>query len=116
MQLSSLNIQLQFYKSEKSFVVEIADNGVPFEIEKLTCENLGLKPARISTQIIARDRHARFMSELSLINQIKNDYNIVFDYEDIQLIPAKCIVDSRSECDTSITFGGRTFKSTEFCK
>ena len=34
----------------------------------------------------------------------------VFDYEDIQLIPAKCIVDSRSECDTSITFGGRTFK------
>uniref|UniRef100_UPI0025F36689 IMP dehydrogenase n=1 Tax=uncultured Clostridium sp. TaxID=59620 RepID=UPI0025F36689 len=34
----------------------------------------------------------------------------VFDYEDIQLIPAKCILDSRSECDTSITFGGRTFK------
>jgi GMP reductase len=34
----------------------------------------------------------------------------VFDYEDIQLIPAKCIVDSRSECDTSVTFGGRTFK------
>ncbi|MEN2767047.1 GMP reductase [Ornithinibacillus xuwenensis] len=34
----------------------------------------------------------------------------VFDYEDIQLIPAKCVVDSRSECDTSITFGGRTFK------
>ncbi|MFC4620020.1 GMP reductase [Camelliibacillus cellulosilyticus] len=34
----------------------------------------------------------------------------VFDYEDVQLIPAKCIVKSRSECDTSITFGGRTFK------
>lgn len=34
----------------------------------------------------------------------------VFDYEDIQLIPAKCIVNSRSECDTSITFGGRNFK------
>jgi GMP reductase len=34
----------------------------------------------------------------------------VFDYEDIQLIPAKCIVNSRSECDTSITFGGRKFK------
>jgi GMP reductase len=34
----------------------------------------------------------------------------VFDYEDIQLIPAKCIVNSRSECDTSVTFGGRTFK------
>ncbi|WP_413377367.1 GMP reductase [Alkalihalobacillus sp. 1P02AB] len=34
----------------------------------------------------------------------------VFDYEDIQLIPAKCIVNSRSECDTSITLGGHTFK------
>ncbi|KLV27586.1 guanosine monophosphate reductase [Niallia circulans] len=34
----------------------------------------------------------------------------VFDYEDIQLIPAKCIVDSRSECDTTVTLGGHTFK------
>jgi GMP reductase len=34
----------------------------------------------------------------------------VFDYEDIQLIPAKCVVRSRSECDTSITLGERTFK------
>ncbi|WP_119325948.1 GMP reductase [Companilactobacillus musae] len=34
----------------------------------------------------------------------------VFDYEDIQLIPNKCIVDSRSECDTSIKFGPKTFK------
>nr|WP_239672539.1 GMP reductase [Mangrovibacillus cuniculi] len=34
----------------------------------------------------------------------------VFDYEDIQLIPAKCIVESRSECDTSVTFGKHTFK------
>ncbi|WP_010096438.1 GMP reductase [Ornithinibacillus scapharcae] len=34
----------------------------------------------------------------------------VFDYEDIQLIPAKCIVNSRSECDTSVTFGGRVFR------
>ncbi|MDT8719336.1 GMP reductase [Clostridium sp. 19966] len=34
----------------------------------------------------------------------------VFDYEDVQLIPAKCIVNSRSECDTSINFGGRNFK------
>lgn len=35
---------------------------------------------------------------------------MVFDYEDIQLIPAKCIVESRSECDTSINFGKHTFK------
>ena len=34
----------------------------------------------------------------------------VFDYEDIQLVPAKCIVNSRSECDTSVTLGERTFK------
>jgi GMP reductase len=34
----------------------------------------------------------------------------VFDYEDIQLIPAKSIVKSRTECDTSVTFGGHTFK------
>ncbi|MDR6999231.1 GMP reductase [Neobacillus niacini] len=34
----------------------------------------------------------------------------VFDYEDIQLIPAKSIVKSRSECDTTINFGGHKFK------
>ncbi|GHH99227.1 GMP reductase [Neobacillus kokaensis] len=34
----------------------------------------------------------------------------VFDYEDIQLIPAKSVVKSRSECDTSVNFGGHTFK------
>lgn len=34
----------------------------------------------------------------------------VFDYEDIQLIPAKGIVESRSQCDTSVEFGGRRFK------
>jgi GMP reductase len=34
----------------------------------------------------------------------------VFDYEDIQLIPNKSIVNSRSECDTSVVFGGRKFK------
>ncbi|AHG87001.1 GMP reductase [Bibersteinia trehalosi USDA-ARS-USMARC-190] len=34
----------------------------------------------------------------------------VFDYEDIQLIPNKCIVSSRKECDTSVKFGNHTFK------
>lgn len=34
----------------------------------------------------------------------------VFDYEDIQLIPAKCVVNSRSECDTTVRLGGYTFK------
>lgn len=32
-----------------------------------------------------------------------------FDYEDVQLIPAKCIVKSRKECDTSIQFGKHKF-------
>ena len=33
-----------------------------------------------------------------------------FDYEDVQLIPAKCIVKSRRECDTSIQFGNHRFE------
>lgn len=42
-------------------------SNVPVEVEVLACEELGLKPARISTQIISRDRHAKFMSALSII-------------------------------------------------
>ncbi|MBE9388862.1 GMP reductase [Vagococcus salmoninarum] len=34
----------------------------------------------------------------------------IFDYEDIQLIPNKCIVESRSECDTSVVLGKHEFK------
>jgi len=34
----------------------------------------------------------------------------VFDYEDIQLIPRKCVVKSRRECDTSIKFGKHVFR------
>ncbi|AOG60567.1 guanosine 5'-monophosphate oxidoreductase [Spiroplasma helicoides] len=33
-----------------------------------------------------------------------------FDYDDIQLIPGLCVVNSRSECDTSIKLGNYTFK------
>ena len=33
-----------------------------------------------------------------------------FDYDDIQLIPNKCIIKSRKEADTSIKFGPKTFK------
>ena len=42
-------------------------SNVPLEIEEITCKNLGLSPARISTQIISRDRHAKFMAALSVI-------------------------------------------------
>ncbi|MGT2802580.1 GMP reductase [Streptococcus henryi] len=34
----------------------------------------------------------------------------VFDYEDIQLVPNKCIISSRSEADTSVQLGNYTFK------
>ena len=34
----------------------------------------------------------------------------VFDYEDIQLIPNKCIINSRSEADTSVVLGKYRFK------
>ena len=37
------------------------------EVEKITCELLGLRPAKISTQVIARDIHANFMQALALI-------------------------------------------------
>ncbi len=40
------------------------------EIEKLTCEILGLKPAKISTQIIARDVHSAYISALSILGSV----------------------------------------------
>ncbi len=36
---------------------------------------------------------------------IKREYN----YSDVYLVPRKTIVDSRSECDTSVKFGNFTF-------
>ncbi len=40
------------------------------EIEEIACKNMGLKPAAISTQIIARDYHAHFMQSLALIASV----------------------------------------------
>lgn len=37
----------------------------PF-IEAYTCKKLGLKPARISTQILQRDRHAEFLNAIAI--------------------------------------------------
>ncbi|AVK63881.1 GMP reductase [Lactobacillus sp. CBA3606] len=34
----------------------------------------------------------------------------IFDYEDIQLVPNKCVINSRSEADTTVTLGERRFK------
>ena len=40
---------------------------VPPSVEERVCQELGLKVAKISNQIIQRDRHAHFMSTLALI-------------------------------------------------
>lgn len=37
------------------------------EIEEIACKKLGLKPAKISTQVIARDIHASYMSALAVL-------------------------------------------------
>jgi GMP reductase len=34
----------------------------------------------------------------------------IFDYDNVLLLPRKCRVDSRSECDAGIEMGGRTFR------
>ena len=34
----------------------------------------------------------------------------IFDYDNILLLPRKCHVDSRSECDASVELGGRRFR------
>jgi GMP reductase len=34
----------------------------------------------------------------------------IFDYDNILLLPRKCQVDSRADCDPSVDFGGRRFK------
>ncbi|MBO8127728.1 MAG: adenylosuccinate lyase [Peptococcaceae bacterium] len=38
----------------------------PF-VEEYVCQRLGLKPAKVSTQVIQRDRHAAFLSALAVI-------------------------------------------------
>ena len=42
-------------------------SNLPTEVEEIACSNLGLVPAKISTQILSRDRHAKFMAQLANI-------------------------------------------------
>lgn len=49
-------------------------SNVPPEVEKLTCEGLGLKPARVSTQVIARDIYARYMQALAMIATVLEQF------------------------------------------
>jgi GMP reductase len=34
----------------------------------------------------------------------------IFDYDNVLLLPRKCRVESRSECDAGVTLGSRTFR------
>ena len=40
---------------------------IPPEVERLTCERLGLRAAPISTQVLPRDLHAQYLGALALI-------------------------------------------------
>ena len=40
---------------------------IPPDVERVTCEKLGLEPAPISTQVLQRDRHAYYMATLALV-------------------------------------------------
>ena len=49
-------------------------SNLPPEIEKYACKELDLEPAKISTQIISRDRHAKFMSDIAIIASLIEKY------------------------------------------
>lgn len=42
-------------------------SNIPVEIEEKVCKKLGLKPEPIATQVVQRDRHAEYLSTLSII-------------------------------------------------
>lgn len=46
------------------------------EVEEKTCEILNLTPAKISTQVISRDRHAFYLQTLSLIASVIESFSI----------------------------------------
>ena len=54
---------------------------------------------------IPNDREAETRNERNMLNEFP-----IFDYEDIQLIPNKCVLQSRAEADTHVTLGNHTFK------
>ncbi|HYL71615.1 MAG TPA: adenylosuccinate lyase, partial [Candidatus Dormibacteraeota bacterium] len=43
---------------------------VPPEVEERVCSGLGLRAAPVSTQVVARDRHAAFVSALALLGAV----------------------------------------------
>jgi len=49
----------------------------PF-VEEYTCRKMGLKPARISTQILQRDRHAEFLNAIAVTGTCLEKYTTEF--------------------------------------
>lgn len=49
-------------------------SNVPVQVEELACKYLGLESSKISTQIISRDRHAKFISSLAIIASLIEKY------------------------------------------
>ncbi len=49
----------------------------PF-VEEYTCKKMGLKPARISTQILQRDRHAEFLNAIAVTGTCLEKYATEF--------------------------------------
>jgi len=49
----------------------------PF-VEEYTCKKMGLKPARISTQILQRDRHAEFLNAIAITGTCLEKYATEF--------------------------------------
>lgn len=46
------------------------------DVERITCEKLGLVPARISTQVIARDIHACFVQSLAVVASVIEQFSV----------------------------------------
>lgn len=45
------------------------------EVEQIACRIMGLKPARVSTQVIARDIHAYFMQSLAMVASVIEQFS-----------------------------------------
>ena len=46
------------------------------KVELKTCEILGLTPASISTQVIARDRHANYITSIALLGSVIESFSV----------------------------------------
>jgi len=60
------------------------------------------------------DRRFNYGIDISSHKRIDTSSSYELDYDDISLLPQKCIVNSRKECDTSIKLGRYTFDMPVF--